>query len=188
MLWQPFGNQNFMTIKVKLDALNGKRLGRERRVVFRRKPQANVSPNEFASKIANEIYDEISEPFLEIYNFLESKNLLTDEITEKIFDERDKLFWKLEGKEFFERTFRFKNVGREIGKLNSETPKFSKSDFFNKLNQFIKSYYGEHHESPTQPIAAKHLKFANGKSLKRKMQSLGEWRDFRIYCRDTLNL
>ncbi len=102
-----------MTIKIKLDALNGKRFGRERRVVFRRKPQTDVSPNEFASKTANEIYDEISEPFLEIYNFLESKNLLSNEITEKIFDERDRLFWKFQSKEF-DRTFLLKNALRSI--------------------------------------------------------------------------
>lgn len=175
-----------MAIKVRLDLIK-QREGRSKQTVFREKPESDISVNNFASKLANEIYGEVSKPFLEIFKFLESKNLITDEVAEKIFDERDRLFLKFEAGEF-QRKFIFKTIGRERGISNSQTPVLSKSDFFKKLNDFIRSHFNEYDEKPSQKLASKQLGFQSEKTFKRKRVQFGDDSSWTSYCKNILKM
>lgn len=177
-----------MAIKVRLDHLNGKRLGREKRLYIKgpyRKSGLNISLNNLASKIADEIFGEVSEPFIKIYRFLEKKGKTDDEITEMIFAERDKLFELLEKREF-DRAFHLKSVGRMKGESNGQTPKYSKSVFFSKLTEFISSYYYAQGEFPTRKLAAKHLGYSNERALKRARLKFDDKLTWQLFCKNVL--
>lgn len=177
-------------IAVSFHVINsGKRGGRAKRVYVRElyeMQNPDASPEQIANQIANELFETISKPFLAIREEFKQNGVLSDLIEEKIFAERDKLFWQLESKEF-DRAFGEKLVGRAHGVENTETPKYTKDSLETALKQFVHRQFNSCGEIPTQKAAAKTLGFGSEKSLQRKRRLFGDERHWTQFCKDILN-
>lgn len=186
-----------MAMRVRMNCLNRKFKGQEQQIIFREKPKSDIALNDLdainnlASKIATEIDNEISEPFIQIFEYLKTKGVLTDDIAEKIFDEQDKLFEKIKNREFFERVFRVKNVGRGKGNENKKPRKYTKTEFYYKLEKFILTC--TQNERATKLKAGQNLwsgcylgNEAYIKKLTRELKRFNEKRNWVTLCREVL--